>query len=207
MNSMNSSEEDSEIKKLTKILTTLQNLYYKKKEQIEELQLEISELKEILTYINSMVSNRSFQSADEIYHKTLDKIKNVSMDELFKEDVQEEKFKGTKIKRKIFSKENQELICVLNFTDFKDVEIKILNPLEISIRETSEDFINIFLRGALIKIKEKNPNLKLSYKYFKNTNIIENIEISNLNSINDYDLITSKIRQLFTGEISSNLKE
>lgn len=204
---MNNTEEDSEIKKLTKILTSLQNLYYKKKEQIEELKLEISELKEVLTYINSMVSNRSFQSADEIYHKTLSKIKNISIDEIIKEEIQDEKLKGTKIKRKIFSEENQELLCILNFTDFKDVEIKILNPLEKSIKETSEDFINIFLKGALIKIKEKNPNLKLNYKYFKNTNIIENIEISNLNSINDYDLITSKIRQLFSLKTSSNLKE
>lgn len=207
MNSMNSSEKDSEIEKLTKILSTIQNLYYKKKEQIEELQLEISELKNVLNYISPMVSNRSFQSADKIYNKALDKIKNVSIDESFKEEIQEEKFKGTKIKRKIFSEDNQELLCVLNFIDFNLVTIKFINPDQKSIKETSVDFIEIFLRGALIKIKEKNPDMKLSYKYFKNTNIIEKIEISNLKSINEYDLITSKIRQLLSREISSKSKD
>lgn len=204
---MNSSEKDSEIEKLTKILSTIQNLYYKKKEQIEELQLEISELKNVLNYISPMVSNRSFQSADIIYHKALDKIKNVSIDESFKEEIQEEKFKGTKIKRKIFSEDNQELLCILNFIDFYLVTIKFINPDQKSIKETSVDFIEIFLRGALIKIKEKNPDMKLSYKYFKNTNIIEKIEISNLKSINEYDLITSKIRQLLSREISSKSKD
>ena len=207
MNSMNSSEKDSEIEKLTKILSTIQNLYYKKKEQIEELQLEISELKNVLNYISPMVSNRSFQSADNIYHKALDKIKNVSMDERLKEEIQEEKFKGTKIKRKIFSEDKQELLCVLNFIDFKLVTIKFINPDQKSIRESSVDFIEIFLRGALIKIKEKNPDMKLSYKYFKDTKIIENIEISNLESINDYDLITTKIRELLSHEIFSKSKD
>ena len=195
---MKDSEKDLEIEKLTKILSTIQNLYYKKKEHIEELQVEISELKNVLNYLNSMVSSKSFHSADEIYHKALDQISTVPMNELFKEEIQKDKLKGSIIKRKIFSKDDQELLCVLKFIDFNLVIIKFTNPSQNSIRETSDDFINIFLRGALIKIKEKNPDLKLSYKYFKNTDIIEIIEISNLISINDYDLITSKIKQLLT---------
>lgn len=198
MNSMENSEKDSEIEKLTKILSTIQNLYYKKKEQIDELQVEISELKNVLNYLNSMVSSKSFHSADEIYHKALDQINTVPMNELFKEEIQKDNLKGSSIKRKIFSKDDQELLCVLKFIDFNLVIIKFTNPSKNPIRETSEDFINIFLRGALIKIKEKNPDLKLNYKYFKDTDIIENIEISNLKSINDYDLITSKIKQLLT---------
>ena len=198
MNSMKNSKEDSEIEKLTKILSTIQNLYFKKKEQIEELQIEISELKKVLNYINSIVSSRSFHSADEIYHKVLDKINTVPMNELFKEEIHKDKLKGSSIKRKIFSEKNQDLLCVLKFIDFNLVIIKFINPKQKSIRETSEDFINIFLRGALIKIKEKNPDMKLSYKYFKNTDIIENIEISNLKSINDYDLITSRINELLS---------
>ena len=201
MNSMKDSEKDLEIEKLTKILSTIQNLYYKKKEQIEELQVEISELKNVLNYLNSMVSSKSFHSADEIYHKALDQINTVPMNELFKEEIQKDKLKGSSIKRKIFSKDNQELLCVLKFIDFNLVIIKFTNPPQNSIRETSEDFINIFLRGALIKIKEKNPDLKLSYKYFKNTDIIEIIEISNLKSINDYDLITSRIKKLLTPQL------
>ena len=198
---MKDSEKDSEIEKLTKILSTIQNLYYKKKEQIEELQVEISELKNVLNYLNSMVSSKSFHSADEIYHKALDQISTMPMNELFKEEIQKDKLKGSSIKRKIFSKDNQELLCVLKFIDFNLVIIKFTNPQQNSIRETSEDFINIFLRGALIKIKEKNPDLKLSYKYFKNTDIIEIIEISNLKSINDYDLITSRIKKLLTPQL------
>lgn len=198
---MKNSEKDSEIEKLTKILSTIQNLYYKKKEQIEEMQIEISELKNVLNYLNSMVSSKSFHSADEIYNKALDKISTVPMNELFKDEIQKDKLKGSSIKRKIFSKDNQELLCVLKFIDFNLVIIKFTNPTQNSIRETSEDFINIFLRGALIKIKEKNPDLKLNYIYFKNTDIIENIEISNLKSINDYDLITSRIKQLLTPQL------
>ena len=198
---MKDSEKDLEIEKLTKILSTIQKLYYKKKEQIEELQAEISELKNVLNYLNSMVSSKSFHSADEIYHKDLDQISTVPMNELFKEEIQKDKLKGSSIKRKIFSKDDQELLCVLKFIDFNLVLIKFTNPQQNSIRETSEDFINIFLRGALIKIKEKNPDLKLSYKYFKNTDIIETIEISNLKSINDYDLITSRIKKLLTPQL------
>ena len=195
---MENSKKDSEIEKLTKILSTIQNLYYKKKEQIEELQVEISELKNVLNYLNSMVSSKSFHSADEIYYKALDQVSTEQMNELFKEEIQKDNLKGSSIKRKIFSKDDQELLCVLKFIDFNLVLIKFTNPLQNSIRETSEDFINVFLRGALIKIKEKNPDLKLSYNYFKNTDIIESIEISNLITINDYDLITLKIKQLLT---------
>jgi hypothetical protein len=204
MNSMERSEEDSEIEKLTKILSSIQNLYDKKKVQLEELQLEISELKNVLNYINSIVSNKSFHSADEIYNEALNKLKAIPIEDYFKEEIEEEKVKGTKIKRKIFSENDQDLLCVLNFIDFREVIIKFINPVERSMKETSEDFISTFLRVALVKIKEKNPTLKLNYNYFKNTDIIENIKISNLTSINEYDLITSKIRELLSQQITSN---
>ncbi|GAH98321.1 unnamed protein product, partial [marine sediment metagenome] len=42
--------------------------------------------------------------------------------------------------------------------DFKKVEIKFIDPEIRGIQETSGNFINIFLKGALIKIKENNPN-------------------------------------------------
>lgn len=136
-----------------------------------------------------------------MYSKLLSK-GNKSADEYFNEKISEEAFKGTNIKRKIFSNQNQEeenLLCVLNLYDFKKVEIKFIDPEKRGIQETSEKFINIFLKEALIKIKENNPNLSISYQ-FRNVDKIEYINISNLSSIEDYDLITAKIRELLAFE-------
>ena len=83
-----------------------------------------------------------------------------------------------------------------SFEAVNQIEIKFIDPDTRNIKETSEEFISIFLRGALIPIKEKYPEMKLDYFHFKDSNIIEKIQISNITSINDYDLITSKIREL-----------
>ena len=197
-------ENDSEIEKLSKILSSIQNLYYKKNEQLEELEAEISELKNVLNYINSIVSTKSFYSADEIFNEVINKPKAIPIEDYFKDGIEKEKTKGTVIKRKIFSENDKDLLCVLKFIDFSDIEIKILNASERSIKETSENFIRIFIKGALVKIKEFNPELNLKYNYFKDTDIIENIQISRVNSINEYDLITSKIRELLSHQITSN---
>ncbi|MHA1326436.1 MAG: hypothetical protein ACTSRH_03870, partial [Promethearchaeota archaeon] len=90
--------------------------------------------------------------------------------------------------------------CILNFNDFKDIEIKFLHPEKQKIKEISEDFRNIFLKGALIKIKEENPNLKVNYDYYKDTDFIEYIKIFNVNSIKEYDLITEKVQGLLASE-------
>ena len=207
MNSMDHKKEETDIQKLSSMLSKIQDLYYKKKEQLEELQLEISELRDIINYLNSLISNKSFYSADEIYTKTLNKRKELSEDDYFIEEIHREKVKDTNIKRKIFSKEGEKetnLLCILNFYDFNEVEIKFIEPETRFIKESSEDFVRIFLKGALIKIKESNPNLSVSYIYYKNTDKIESMNISNLNSIKEYDLITSKIRELLASEITSN---
>ncbi len=199
---MDSNNKENETEKLTNILSVVQNLYYKKKEQLEDLELEISDLQSVLNQINSLISNKSFSSADELYSK-LQSLEIKSVDDYFKEEISEERFKGTNIKRKIFSNQNQkeeDLLCILNLYDFKRVEIKFIDPEKSAIQETSESFINVFLNGALIKIKENNPNLSISYR-FKNTDKIEYITISNLSSIEDYDLITSKIRELLAREM------
>jgi len=198
MNSMEAKEKEKEVQKLSKILSIIQNLYYKKKEQLDEIQLEISELKEVLNHLNSIVSNKSFYSADEVYNKALNIVgkEEIPVENYFQEEIPDEKAKGTKIKRKIFSKDDQDLLCVLNFIDFNQIEIKFIDPEIRNIKETSEGFISIFLRGALIPIKEKHPELKLNYISFKNSDIIEKIQINNITSINDYDLITDKIREL-----------
>ncbi len=207
MKSMDLGDNETEIEKLSQVLTKIQNLYYKKKEQLEELQIEISELREVLNYLNSLISDKSFQSADKIYSQSLQEVdKKSAEEEYFVEEMPEEKVKGTNIKRKIFSKgkeKESKLLCILNFLDFNKVEIKFIDPMDRSIRETSEDFISIFLRGALLKIKDNNPDLDLSYDYFKNSKLIECIMISNLKTIQEFDLITSKMRELLAKEIGS----
>jgi len=195
---MDSYNKENETEKLTHILSVVQNLYYKKTEQLEDLKIEISDLQSVLNQINSLISNKSFSSADELY-SNLQTLEKKSVDDYFNEEISEETFKGTNIKRKIFSNQNQNeenLLCILNLYDFKRVEIKFIDPEKSAIQETSERFINVFLKGALIN----NPNLSISYR-FKNTDKIEYITISNLSSIDDYDLITTKIRELLAREM------
>ena len=202
MNSMDRKDEEEHIQKLSLMLSKLQNLYYKKKEQLEELQVEISELREVLNYLNSFISNKSFYTADEIYSKSLNK-ETFDEEIYFKEEIPKEKIKGTNLKRKIVIEEGEKqgkLLCILNFYDLNEVEIKFIDPEMRAIKETSEDFINIFLKEGLIKIKEKNPDLKLNYTYYKNSEIIEQINISQLKTIEDYDLITLKVRQLLANK-------
>jgi len=207
MKSMDLGDNETETEKLSQMLSKIQNLYYKKKEQLEELQIEISELKEILNFLNSFISDKSFQSADKIYSRSLQEPeKKPAEEKYFVEEIPKERVKDTNIKRKIFSKgkeKESKLICVLNFLDFNKVEIKLIDPMDRSIRETSEDFISIFLRGALLKIKDINPDLDLNYDYFKNSKLIERIKISNLKTIQEFDLITSKMRELLAKEIGS----
>jgi len=201
MNSMSRKENGTEIQKLTQLASKIQNLYYKKLEQLDELREEISELKEVLNDLNSTISDKSFHSADEIYSKSLKTNKKKSYEEYFAEDIPKEHVKGTTIKRKIFSKENDDqevLLCVLNFIDMENIEIKFINPELKSITETSEGFIKIFLKEALVKLKENHPNLSVGYEHLKDSDVIKLIRISNVNSINAYDLITDKMRELLT---------
>jgi hypothetical protein len=199
---MQNKPKESEVKKLTKVLSSLQNLYYKKKDRLKELEEEISELKDMLNNLNKIISQKSFTDADQIYSQQaeMESQEEYEDKDYFIKDMPQEKLKGTKIKRKIFLQKSdgeEELICILNLYDMDKLEIKILEPAEYNIKETSEPFIKLFLKGALIKIKEGNPDLELSYKYFKDTDIIERILISNLKSMDSYDLITDKIRELF----------
>ncbi|MFX1376701.1 MAG: hypothetical protein ACFFA0_12905 [Promethearchaeota archaeon] len=202
---MDIGDNKTEIEKLSLLLSKIQNLYYKKKDQLEELQTEITELREVLNFLNSLISNKSFQGADEIYSKSLQEVESKTAEErYFVEEMPKDRVKGTNIKRKIFSKEKDnesKLLCILNFLDFNEVEIKLIDPMDRSIRETSEDFITVFLKGALLKIKDNNPGLSLNYEYFKNSKLIEQIKISNLKSIQEFDLITSKIRELLAKEV------
>jgi len=200
MKSMDLGDKETEIEKLTEMLSKIQNLHYKKQEQLEDIQNEISELKEVLDSLNSMISNKSFQSADLIYSKALQKTEKKKDEEIyFVDDIPSENVEGTNIKRKIFTdgdEKDSKLVCIMNFLDFNKVQIKIIDPIERDIRETSEKFIRTFLKEALLKIKDENPDLDLKYEYYKDTDVIECINILNLKSIKDYDLITLKMREL-----------
>ncbi len=188
-------EKKISLEKLSEILSTIQNLYYKKNEQIEELQQEIADLKDVLNYLNSIISTQSFHSADELYQKAKNKLKksDLPIEEYFQEEISDDNGKGTKIKSKIFS-EDDNLLCILNFIDSNMIDIKFIEVR--NIQETSENFIGIFLREALLPIKDKNPELEVNYRHYKDSNIIENIEILNIKSIKDFDLIVAKLRQL-----------
>lgn len=199
--SMHSNEKDT--KNLTELLSKLQTLYHQKKEQLEVLHQEIEELRSMLASLNTLISTKSFLSADQLYSE-----KEKIVKDYFKEDVSQEEFKGTNIKRKIFSEDSEEeehLICILNFYDYQKVNIKFIDPEIRAINETNENFMNIFLKGALIKIKETTPNLKVSYDFYKESKLIEFININNLTSIKDYDLITEKIRELLTYQMDKKI--
>ena len=195
--SIDNNEKKISLEKLSEILSTLQNLYYKKNEQIEELQQEIADLKDVLNYLNSIISTQSFHSADELYQKAKNKLENsdLPIEEYFQEEIKDDNAKGTKLKRKIFSKDDN-LLCILNFIDSNMIDIKFIEPEVRNIQETSEDFIGIFVREALLPIKDKNPELEVNYRHYKDSNIIEHIEILNIKSIKDFDLIVTKLREL-----------
>jgi hypothetical protein len=207
MKSMDFGDNETEIEKLSQILTKIQNLYNKKNEQLEELQNEISDLREVLNLLNSMISTKSFQSADIIYSKSMQEVDKKQDDtQYFVNDISSDRVKDTNIKRKIFSEADEKdskLLGILNFLDLNKVHIKLIDPMDRKIRETSEAFIRTFLKEALLKIKDTNPDLALDYEYFKNSDVIECIIITNLKSIEEFDLITSKMRELLTRKNTS----
>ena len=197
---MHSDDKEVTAEKLTQVLIKLQDLYHQKKEQLEALHQEINELHTIISNLTAVISNQSFTSADLLYSKSIVK-KEKTSDDYFKENISEEEFKGTQIKRKIFSKENDDqehLLCILNFNDFKELDIKFIEPEQRGIKETSEEFIDLFIKEALVRIKDSNPDLSIKYDFLKNSNIIESIHITNLTKINDYDLITEKVQELLS---------
>ena len=200
MKSMHSDDKEITAEKLTQVLIKLQDLYHQKKEQLEVLHQEINELHAIINNLTTVISNQSFTSADLLYSKSIIE-KEKTSDDYFNENISDEEFKGTQIKRKIFSKENDDqehLLCILNFNDFNKLDIKFIEPEQSGIKETSEEFINLFLKEALVKIKDSTPDLSIEYDFLKNTNIIESIHINNLTKIHDYDLITEKVQELLS---------
>ncbi|MFX1399307.1 MAG: hypothetical protein ACFFAS_19960 [Promethearchaeota archaeon] len=180
----NKEENEKDIEKLVQVTSNIQDLYYKKLQQLEDLKGEISALKEILNVLKSMVSVQSFKRADEIY---------------FQQTLHPDNVKGAKIKRKIFiidDNQEEKLSAILNIIGMNDITVKFMYPEEASIKESSDKFIRTFIKEALVKIKEKNPDLTVKYEYFKKTNFISAIRILNASTMEDFDLISSKIQEL-----------
>ncbi|MBN1801062.1 MAG: hypothetical protein JW891_06105 [Candidatus Lokiarchaeota archaeon] len=188
----------NDIEKLVRITSDIQDLYLKKLQQLDDLKNEVSDLKDVLNSLKSMVSIHSFKGADEIYSKSISRCEDGS-DNYFQETVHPDKIGGGKLKRKIFapdSKKGEKLIAILTFVGMKEITVKFLYPEESSIRETSESFIRVFIKEALVKVKEKNPDLNVTYEYLKKSDLISLIKILNVSTIDDFDLITSKIQDL-----------
>jgi hypothetical protein len=168
---------------------------------LEQLQSEITELREILRNLNSIITSKSFTSADQLFsisekhEKASEQLKE---DEYFQDTIEKKKFKDTKIKRKIFSDEEKEknLLAILTFNDMDNLIVKFFNPKDKNIKETSEKFIKVFLKDALIHIKETNPEIDIEYDFYKSTEFIEKVTISNLQSVEEFDLITQKVKEL-----------
>ena len=195
---MDNDESNIDIEQLTEILSKIQNVYYKKQEQLEDLRQEVSEMKEIINSLNFLISKQSFHSADELY---LQKVKEFESkpEKYFKEEPSKDIVKGTTLKRKIFANDEGregKLLCVLEFNDLSELKINFTYPEITAIRETSENFINILLKGALVKIKEENNEMGYELESYKDTDIIKSIKITKLKTINNLDLISDKIREL-----------
>ena len=47
---MDPKDSENEIEKLSQMLSKLQDIYYKKKEQLTELELEITELRDVINF-------------------------------------------------------------------------------------------------------------------------------------------------------------
>ncbi len=187
---MNFKEEDgkNEIEKLVNIHRTLNKQYLDKKELIQKLTEEVNELKLVINQLNKVISGKSFTTASNL----------LSAEDLFKESIGN-KGRGTLIKRKLFSK-NNDLLCILKFFDFKKVEILFVEPEKIDVREKSEIFINDFIQQILIKIKENEPRLEMKIDKCKNLDSIQRIEINNVSKLEYFDLIEFGIRKVLNSK-------
>jgi len=183
---MSFEDDDSknEIEKLVEMHRTLNKQYLDKKELVEKLTKEISELKLVINQINKIIAGKSFTPASNL----------LSAEDLFKETLGSQG-EGTLIKRKLFSKDNK-LLCVLRFYNLEKVEILFIDPEKLDVREKSEIFINYFIQQILIKIKDKAPQLEMKIEKYKNLDSIQRIELNNVNKLEYFDLIELGIRKV-----------
>ncbi len=110
----------------------------------------------------------------------------------------------SKIERKFYSKEDS-LLCIVNFLDFNRVLINFVNPDKLKITPESERNMDTFISDTLEGLKKQNPNIDISYDYYEETEIIDSIEVSNVESIKTYNCITEKVMDLLSAQESDKI--
>ncbi|MBD3215891.1 MAG: hypothetical protein GF311_24990 [Candidatus Lokiarchaeota archaeon] len=108
---------------------------------------------------------------------------------------------SSSIQRRFYSQDN-ELLCTLDYFNFSDVKITFNNPEMLQILEKSDSYRTIFLEEIEKNLASKNENLKIKLDFYEDTDFIEFIHLSNLQSIEEYNYITSRVMDLL-----SNIRE
>lgn len=97
------------------------------------------------------------------------------------------------IDRKFYS-ENDELLCSLKYLEFSTGQINL--NVNLGITKQLDSFKTIFLNQTLDPLKQKNDKIDVQYEFHEDTNTIKTIEVKHLNSIEDYNFLTSNILKL-----------
>jgi hypothetical protein len=108
---------------------------------------------------------------------------------------------SSSIQRRFYSQDN-ELLCTLDYFNFSDVKITFNNPEILQILDKSDSYRTIFLEEIEKNLASKNENLEIKLDFYEDTDFIEFILLSNLQSIEEYNYITSKVMDLL-----SNIRE
>ncbi len=103
----------------------------------------------------------------------------------------------SKIERKFYSKDNK-LLSIINFLDFNRILITFVNPNKLNIQRTSELFKQLISEKIINYLKTDYPELKTSYDFYNNTEIIESIELYNVSSIKAYNFVCEQIMALLS---------
>lgn len=103
----------------------------------------------------------------------------------------------SKIERRFYS-DNDELLCIVNYLDFNRVVISFTNPDKLEVTEESERYMENFINETVEKFKKEYPAISVAYDYYNESEIIESIEFSNVDSIQIYNYITEKVMELLS---------
>ncbi len=139
----------------------------------------------LIEYIK-IISLQTIEEYNYITHKIVDLLSKVR-----------ESVITSKIERKFYSK-NDELLCVVNYLDFNRVNITFVNPDQFKLEKSSKIFKNIFSEKIISDLKQKNPEIKINYNLYENSEIIESIDILNIGNISNYNYICEKLMELLS---------
>jgi len=90
------------------------------------------------------------------------------------------------------------LLCTISYIEFSNAKIFFPNPELLQITKDSKKFNSLFLQNTIRYLEKNNRKLKVKYNFYDDTDLIESIDIQNLKSVEDYNLITSNILELLT---------